>query len=150
MLKWISHLNKMKRGQITVEFILLVAAVVFLVTIMIASANFNTVLAREKNEQEALSDFADSIQQELVIASEMYPEYNRTFKLANKIVGRDYEIIITDYKMVINTKRGDEIKFSTIRGIPYIFEACQDELLIGENNVIWNNGTNIILNWPCN
>ncbi|MEM4641358.1 MAG: hypothetical protein QXW65_02475 [Candidatus Pacearchaeota archaeon] len=111
---------KQKKAQVTIEFVLLVSAVVLLITMMIASTNFNTVLARAKNEQEALDDFANFLQQELILASEMHPVYERTIRLPEKIVGKSYSITIEDYLLIVNTS-----KFSVSRGIPFIDRNCR-------------------------
>ncbi|UCD21073.1 MAG: hypothetical protein JSW08_00810 [archaeon] len=112
----------MKKGQVTIEFTLLVSAVIFLVVIMIASANFNTSLAREKNEQESLNDFANFLQQEITLASGSPPNYSREFTLPKKITGKEYSILMSDsgYGFVVKTLRGSETKFTASRGTPYI------------------------------
>ncbi|MEM2462891.1 MAG: hypothetical protein QXI41_00660 [Candidatus Pacearchaeota archaeon] len=111
---------KQKKAQVTIEFVLLVSAVILLTTMMIASTNFNTVLARAKNEQEALDDFANFLQQELILASEMHPIYERTIRLPEKIVGKSYSITIEDYLLIVSTS-----KFSVSRGIPFIDRNCR-------------------------
>ena len=118
------------KGQVTIEFVLLCAAAMLLVTIVIASANFNTALAREKNEQEALSDLANYIQQEIVLASDSYPVYVKYFKLPQKIVGKDYTATIQEYLLTVNTSR-----FTENRGIPLVKSGWRT-LYTGQNNNI--------------
>lgn len=120
----------MKRAQVTIELVLLVGAVVFLVTIIIASVNFNTALAREKNEKEALEDFANYLQQELMLASKMHPFYAREFKLPEKILGKSYTIEVGAYYLVVGTS-----KFSVIRGIPFVKEGCRNFRPGEKNNI---------------
>ncbi|MEM4703376.1 MAG: hypothetical protein QXP53_02745 [Candidatus Pacearchaeota archaeon] len=113
----------MKKAQVTIEFTLLVAAAVFLVVIVISSTNFNTALARAKNEQEALDDFANYIQQELMLASEMHPVYERTITLPQRIVGKTYTVTIDRYLLTVSTS-----KFTVNRGIPLVSEVYGNSL----------------------
>jgi len=117
-----------KRGQVTIEFVLVCSAVVFLVTIMIASTNFNTALAREKNEQEALNDFANYVQQEIIIASQMHSNYTRIFVMPLHVIGKDYTVnTYQNYFLVVNTS-----KFVANRGIP-LLDAINRNMTAGHS-----------------
>lgn len=128
-----------KKAQVTIEFILLVSAVIFLMVILIASTNFNTALARQKNEQEALDDFANFLQQELMLANEMPSTYERTLKLPEKIVGKPYTITIQDYLLIVNTS-----KFTVQRGIPFVKDNCRT--FVYGDNVIKKISTDLSIN----
>jgi len=103
------------KAQVTIEFTLLVSAVILLMLIMIASSNFNTSLARQKNEQEALDDLANYVQQEIVLASQMHSNYSQIFIIPTKIIGKQYSATILNYSLVVNTS-----KFTLNRGIPLV------------------------------
>jgi len=121
----------MKKAQVALEFVLLCSAVIVLVTVLISSASFNTSLARQKNEQEALGDLANYIQQEIMLASKTYPNYTRIFQLPERIVGKEYFAELTDYHLTINTD-----KFTVNRGIPLIDQECIGQFNLGGSNTI--------------
>lgn len=121
----------MKKAQVALEFVLLCSAVIVLVTVLISSASFNTSLARQKNEQEALGDLANYIQQEIMLASKTYPNYTRIFQLPERIVGKEYTAELTDYHLKVSTER-----FVANRGIPLIDQECIGQFNLGGNNTI--------------
>ncbi|MCS7134636.1 MAG: hypothetical protein NZ889_02145 [Candidatus Pacearchaeota archaeon] len=117
------------KAQIAIEFVLLVSVVIGITTILIATANFNIALARQKNEQEILEDFANFLQQELIIASKMHPFYAREFILPERIAGKIYTVVVEDYYLVVGTPR-----FNVTKGIPLVERDCRN-FKTGKNNI---------------
>ena len=97
-------ITKMKysRAQIAIEFVLLIGVSI---AILISALVIMTSLASDKTDEKTyyeLDDFGKSIQQEVILASEMENGYIRQLDIPITVNGRDYTIL-TNVSYLYNT-----------------------------------------------
>ena len=131
----------MKRGQLAIEFIMLVAmSIVILFVILIITNNLTQRKIDEKTYYE-LDDLAKSIQTELIRASEVEDGYERNLDIPETINGRDYNLTSG------NTTVSLGYVLLEYRGTPiyYIVPALNDSLRKGPNLIRKQNGSLVII-----
>jgi len=123
-----------KRGQVSLEFVLVFLILTLFVVAFFVVIYSNMAQGRIKNENDLTEDAANFLQQELILASRVESGYIRTFILPQRIGTREYDININDYSLVVNTSR-----VITIRGIPLVNPGAK--FYPGTNNTIIRNDT---------
>ncbi|MCF7799122.1 hypothetical protein K9M74_04415 [Candidatus Woesearchaeota archaeon] len=84
----------MRRGQVSIEFILLLVTGFFFMFTLVAAMVY---LSADKTTEQAyyqLDDLGRGIQQELLLASRMQDGYQRTFILPTKVATHNYTIVL--------------------------------------------------------
>jgi|SRR3989344_5796073 len=83
-----------KKGQLSIEFIMIIGAAMFFFLILFAT--FNSILSERGTQRtnEAFFEFAESIQQEIALAHETSDGYERSFLLPETVNQRDYTVEI--------------------------------------------------------
>lgn len=96
----------MAKGQTSIEFVILVGAVLFFVVTFLFYLQTNV----QENDQERvaflLRDTALTVQEEINLASKSAEGYSRTFTLPQDIVGHNYTIQIVSGLAYIRTSDG--------------------------------------------
>ena len=82
----------MKKAQIAVEFMMLMITGFFLMFTLLIILNHIFVKNVDERVHIELENLGRSLQQELLLASEMETGFERTFVLPEKINGREYSI----------------------------------------------------------
>jgi hypothetical protein len=118
-----------KRAQAGLEFLLVFSILTLFAAAFLSMIFLNTGQGRLKDDQESTEDMANFIQQELILASKVELGYNRSFLLPDKLNGKDYSIILSNYSLLVNTS-----KASSIRGIP----KTHGQFSSGNNVIIKN------------
>lgn len=121
-----------RRAQAGLEFLLVFSILTLFATAFLAMIFYNTSQGRLKDDQETTEDMANFIQQELILASKVESGYNRTFNLPEKINGKTYSILISNYSLMINTS-----KAASSRGIP----ISQGHFITNSENTVIKNDT---------
>ena len=82
----------MKKGQVAIEYLLLTGISFFVVFVLIII--LSSLMESKRNEKAfyELDDFGRSIQQELILASELEDGYNRPINIPTTVNGRQYTI----------------------------------------------------------
>lgn len=124
---------KNQKTQATMEFILVFSLLLIFITLFIALVYSDMFKGTLKNEQDALDDMATFIQQELIIASKVETGYIRTFYLPEKIVNKNYDIVVGNYMLSVNTSR--TVSF---RGIPKVNTTGMPFIIPGNNSIVKN------------
>jgi uncharacterized protein (UPF0333 family) len=130
-----------KRGQVAMEFLLLIsiAFMIFLVYIMVTRNKVVDISMEEEYIQ--LQDFTDSTRNEILVASQVEDGYYREFTLPQKI-GDKYEYTIyinqTTDQLLINTTNHQENT-----EIPHVNGTIQKG-----TNIITKEERKIYLNYP--
>lgn len=119
-----------KRSQSSIEFMILVAFILFgflaFFAFIYGSISDNVI---KRNNQELL-DIADIVKEEIDLAYESSDGYRRVFKIPSKIDNLDYDINITDDFVYIRTNNG---KYSASIPIKEINNSGSSGLIKGGN-----------------
>jgi hypothetical protein len=104
----------LRKSQIATEFMLMVGLAMVVVFAFLAVSYSLIIDYSEQKNQNKLMDFGYSIQNELILAAEVEPGYERVITLPEKIGGMAYSMHITGTDLVI-PYRGGEFLFSIPR-----------------------------------
>jgi hypothetical protein len=104
-----------KRAQAGVEFLLVFSILTLFAIAFLLMVSSNTNQGRLKDDQENTEDMASYLQQELITASKVESGYNRSLMLYEKIGGKEYNVMISQYSLYVNTS-----KAFSVRGIPLV------------------------------
>ena len=90
------------KGQVTVEFVvfLLLAATFFGITASVL--HMHQVDVQQENRMQELRSFARSVQDEIIIASNMHHGYSRQVDLPKKLYNEDYQIWILNNNLYLS------------------------------------------------
>lgn len=81
-----------KRGQVAIEFLILIAFSVSMLLFLIATVSKVSISKTDEKTYFDLDDLGKSVQQELLLATEVEDGYNRKINLPQTINGRNYAI----------------------------------------------------------
>jgi hypothetical protein len=99
------------KGQVSMEFLAMVGfAGISIMLVLGASYDLFDSTIRDARYQTLL-DFGQAIQEEIILASEVHPGYERTFRIPQTIDTMDYSISITNDVLYI-TQDGRDIPFT--------------------------------------
>ncbi len=126
----------MGKAQIAIEFVLLTGmAFIILVVILISTTTISSERADEQTYLE-LRDYGNSLQRELILATEMNKGYHRIIDIPEKINGRDY---------IILTGSAEETGYIIIeyldRSITFVTPKTEGEFTKGTNKITKQNGS---------
>lgn len=88
--------NKRKRGQSAIEFVIIFGFVLFSFVVFFAIIQNNQAEKNKEKERIIVQNVALDVQDEINLAAESSDGYSREFKTPLNILGKDYEINITD------------------------------------------------------
>ncbi|MBN2458664.1 hypothetical protein JXB28_00105 [Candidatus Woesearchaeota archaeon] len=97
----------MKKSQIATEFMLMVGLAMVVVFVFLAVSYSLIIDYSEEKNMNKLMDFGYSIQNELILASEVEPGYQRIITLPEKIGSTSYSITIVNNDLVIPYRGGE-------------------------------------------
>lgn len=120
-----------KKGQGTVEFMVMFATVLFFFIMFMAIVQNNVQSKNEKKQNTFLHNTALGARDEISLAAESSEGYYRNFYVPTDILGKNYEINITDSRIFVFM--GDQI-FS------YRISNVTGNLKKGENVIFKENG----------
>lgn len=121
------------KAQTAIEFLIVSIAVFLFFFSFLSVINWNnSVKLREKNFL-AVENLAREIQGEINLAVESSDGFERTFVIPSKIIGRDFEVNVSNGGIYLITDDGD---FSVAVEIPEV----EGDFVIGENVVRKING----------
>ena len=123
--------NKRKRGQSAVEFAIVFGFVLFSFIVFFAVIQGNQSEKNKEKERIIIQNIALDVQDEINLAAESSEGYARQFKTPLNILGKDYEINITDnYIQVKMGKHAIAYKVFQVTGL----------IQKGPNNIKKENG----------
>ena len=126
----------MKKGQIGIEFILLIIlAIVILMTGLIVINSLTTSKIDEKTYNE-LDDLGLSIQRELILITELEDGFRRTLNVPVKVNGRTYTIITNNTSPSVGYLLINYLDTEIYYAIP----ALNGTLKLGNNYITKHNG----------
>lgn len=96
-------MNKNKKSQSAIEFLILVGFVLFFFTVFFLTIQENMSDKIKQRTNLAMKDIALAVQNEITLASKASEGYSREFKIPEKINSRDYKINITENLVSIKT-----------------------------------------------
>jgi hypothetical protein len=130
-----------RKAQIATEFMLMVGlAMVVVFAFLAVSYSLITDYTEEKNRNK-LMDFGYSIQNELILAAEVEPGYQRVITLPDKIGSTSYSMHITNNDLVI-PYRGGEFLFA----IPKVKNESVIVFSSGNNYTITTDEDGVLIN----
>ena len=94
-----------KRSQTGFEFLIISGAVFFFFTIFFIAINSNIEDKNREKENLIIRNLALSVQEEINLATKSSDGYSRTFSVPSLILGKNYDIEITDNSVYIKTDR---------------------------------------------
>lgn len=94
-----------KRAQSAIEFLILIGAVLFFVTLFLMVVQGNVEQKNREKEEIIVQNMAMSIQDELNLAAKSTNGYSREFLIENTIYGKDYNVTLSDNRVYIKTER---------------------------------------------
>ncbi|MBW2990349.1 hypothetical protein KY348_01450 [Candidatus Woesearchaeota archaeon] len=103
-------INK-RKAQIAIEFVLVVGLAMVVLIVFAGVIYYLSFNYSEEKNINRLTDLGYSLQNELILASEVEPGYERTIIIPNKIGGINFSINQTDNDLVI-TYRSVELLFT--------------------------------------
>ena len=129
--------NKNAQGSIELMLLISFLAAAFIVFLVFLTNQYtNSELG---NEFLMLQDLSKVISKEMKLAASANDGYNRTFKLPEKINGKDYEIIkdVTKTSILIQTIEATKTRSKMAGVLVPLFEG---ELNPGKNIIVKTNG----------
>ena len=121
----------MAKGQSSVEFLMIIAALTFAFTVLFVIIQGNINDADKKNEETIIKKIVEDTQDEINIALRASEGYEREFLLPLNVNGRDYTAEIVDNLIYIKTEMAAiALPTSNITGV----------LQKGANRIIKKNG----------
>ena len=122
-----------KKGQTAVEFIILIAFVLFVFTAFFILVQSNMSDKINENQVRQIKELALAVQDEINLASDSTEGYYRTFKIPEKIGNTEYTLNITEgfvYVRTSNEKNAIALPVREITG----------NILKGDNSIRKNGG----------
>jgi len=95
-----------KRGQVAIEYLLLIGVGLAIVSVGIYIIGFHLESQMTEKTRVVITDFGLGIQNELILASQVQEGYIRTLNLPDNLDGVNYNIINTNLSLTINYSRG--------------------------------------------
>ena len=126
-----------KRAQGTIEFILIFGAILFFFIAFFSIIQRNISNQNEDKEKILLQSIALDVRDEINMAAESSDGYSRNFTLPENILGKDYEINISDNFVYVSTEKN---------GFVYRISQVSGSIQKGINRIIKQNGMVTLLN----
>ena len=95
-----------KRSQSAIEFVIFVAFLLFSFTILFLVIQGNMYDKIKERQIFAVKNVAITVQDEINLAFQSSEGYSREFKIPEKINGDNYDIVLTDGLVYVNTTDG--------------------------------------------
>ena len=95
-----------KRAQSSIELVIVMAAAFFFIASFIYAVQVSVSDKARVQRDLAVADLALKVQDEISIASSASNGYVRTFILPDRVVSRDYDIIVSENLVYIRTVDG--------------------------------------------
>lgn len=130
--------SKSKRSQSAIEFVILVAFLLFSFTILFLVIQGNMYDKIKERQIFAVKNVAITVQDEINLAFQSSEGYSREFKIPEKINGDNYDIILTDGLVYVNTTNG---KYAIALPVKNVIGEIQKN-----TNIIKKENGEIILN----
>ena len=92
-----------KRSQTAIEFLILIALILFFFTTFFLAIGENISDKSRENINKIINEVAITVQDEISLATESGDGYSRNFRIPFDINGLDYDISITDGYVYIKT-----------------------------------------------
>ena len=92
-----------KKSQTSIEFIILVAALLFFFTIFFIAIQINISDKMKETKDIVVKEIAKTVQDEINLASQSDDGYYREFEIPNEIQGDDYNITIIEDLVYLKT-----------------------------------------------
>ena len=108
-LKKISKQNnyqKKSKGQVGMEFLIILGGVVFFVSILLLAIQNNQEEKSKEKQMIQLKEIALTVQNEISLASSSSDGYERIFELPERSGGEEYDIILEKGAVYIKTTDG--------------------------------------------
>jgi uncharacterized protein YpmB len=128
----------MKRGQSTIEFVIIFGFILFFFVLFFAAIQKNIAEKNHEKDQKIVQNIALEVQNEISLAAESSEGYYREFSIPQNIMGKDYEISIEDN--VVYARMGEKIAMA------YNVPLINDCSLIKGANIIKKQGGVVYLN----
>jgi len=129
------------KAQSAIEFLIIVAAVIFFVILFIISIGINTSDKIKQNREQDLSNIAETVVDEINIAHSASEGYSRNFTLPNKVLSEvDYNIALDSglvFAKTLDDKTSLALPTQNVTGV----------INKGNNQIRKSNGT-VYLNSP--
>lgn len=128
-----------KQGQVAIEFLLLIAFSVILLLFLITTLSKISSLKTDEKTYYELNDLGRSIQQELLLTTELEDGYIRKINLPETVNGRNYELAtntLSNYVSYMNITFNDELIYYQIPPINGTFSKG-DNIISKINNTIF-------------
>lgn len=93
-----------KKAQIAIEFIVIIGAVIFFISIFFLAIQENMKEEIDKRQNILVKEIALIVQDEINLALESTDGYSRNFKIPRRVGGLEYEINITSGVVFIKTE----------------------------------------------
>lgn len=90
-----------KKGQASLEFILIFLFVFVLVSIMISIVGYYFTDINENNKQKELDNFASSIEREVNLLQRVEPGYNRSVEIPDHFIDRYNLTLVENYVVLV-------------------------------------------------
>jgi len=121
-----------KKGQASIEFIILIGVVLFFFLTFSFFIQSNVAKKSQERQNLILKDVALTVQDEINLASKSSDGYYRTFELPEKIVNQDYEINLTEgvvYARTVDGKNAIALPIAEVLG-----EVKKEQNIIKKEN----------------
>ena len=125
-----------QRAQVAIEFMVTVGLAMIMLILLAGVIYFLTKDYSEEKNLRRLLDYGYSLQNEIILASEVEPGYERTIFIPNKIDGVSYTISQQNNYFVL-TYKGNDLVFD----IPEVTGSFQKN----QNNTIRKQGDTVII-----
>ena len=111
------HFKSGKKAQGVIEFVIIFAAVFFFFTLFLIVIQANVNQDNLDDQNELARDLALSVQDEINLAKKSSDGYYREFSIPEKILGRAYEINISDRRIYIYAEKiGTSYRVGSVSG----------------------------------
>jgi hypothetical protein len=130
---------KSSKSQMALEFVLLLGFLIIMMTIVIILV---FQVNRDKIEEKIdikMRDFAITVQNEIIYASEMNYGYNREFKLPVKVENTEYEITVQNNNK-INLNYNNKTYYYKIPEVNGDFITGTNKIIKTESEILLNPG----------
>jgi len=96
----------MKKGQSSIEFLILVGALLFIFILFLGLFQQNISQKTIEQRNQEITELALTVKNEISLATEASDGYQRQFEIPKTLLGKDYDINVTQGSVYIRTKDG--------------------------------------------
>lgn len=123
----------MSKAQISFEFIMIFTLVLFALSGFIYMINNQMQEISKKQEQIVMKSLADSIINEVVLASSFNNNYMRRFEIPAKLFGQDYNMSIQGEYLIINVLENNKARLEYLATLPLYVKGSFVEKINASN-----------------